>query len=51
MVTRGRGRITMHRKDGTRVRLVVARGGQADLDALGADIAARLDVNRGYSPG
>lgn len=51
MVTRGRGRITMHRKGGTRVLLVVARGGKADLDALGADIAARLDTNRGYAQG
>jgi len=49
LVTRGQGRITLHRKDGSRVQLVVARSGVADLDALGADIAARLDVNRGYS--
>ncbi len=48
-VTRGERGITLHRKDGTRLQLVVARGGVADLDALGADIAARLDENRGYS--
>lgn len=48
-VTRGDSRITMHRKDGTRVQLVVARGGRTDLDALGDDIASRLDADRGYS--
>jgi hypothetical protein len=48
-VTRGDRGITLHRKDGTRLQLVVARGGVADLDALGKDIATRLDVNRGYS--
>mgnify|MGYP000966872978 FL=1 len=47
-VTRGSDRMTLHRKDGTRVQLVVARGAHADLDALGADIARRLDANRGY---
>ena len=47
-VTRGSNRMTRHRKDGTRVQLVVARGAHADLDALGADIARRLDANRGY---
>jgi hypothetical protein len=48
-VTRGERGITLHRKDGTKLQLVVARGGVADLDALGKDIAARLDVNRGYT--
>lgn len=48
-VTRGPDRITMHRKDGTRLQLVVTRGGRADLDALGEDIASRLDTDRGYS--
>ena len=48
-VTRGERGITLHRKDGTRLQLVVARGGVADLDALGTDIAARLDSDRGYS--
>ena len=48
-VTRSERGITLHRKDGTRLQLLVARGGVADLDALGQDIAARLDRNRGYS--
>jgi len=48
-VTRGERGITLHRKDGTRLQLVVARGGVADMDALGKDIAARLDTNRGYN--
>ena len=48
-VTRGERGITLHHKDGTRLQLAVARGGVADLDALGQDIAARLDENRGYS--
>jgi hypothetical protein len=47
-VTRGADRATLHHVDGTRVQLVVARGGEADLDALGEDIARRLDANRGY---
>jgi hypothetical protein len=48
-VTLGVDRITLHRLDGARVQLVVAHGGRADLDALGRDIAARLDADRGYS--
>jgi Na+/melibiose symporter-like transporter len=48
-VTLGASRITLHRKDGSRVQLVVARGGRADLDALGQDIASRLDADRGYT--
>ena len=48
-VTLGASRITLHRKDGVRVQLVVARGGRADLDALGHDVAARLDADRGYT--
>ena len=48
-VTLGASRITLHRKDGARVQLVVARGGRADMDALGQDIAARLDADRGYT--
>ncbi len=48
-VTRGASRITLHRRDGTRLQLLVARGGRADLDALGRDIASRLDADRGYS--
>lgn len=47
-VTRTTGRITLHRRDGSRVSLVMPRGGAGDLNALGADIAKRLDVNRGY---
>ncbi|MGV8907650.1 MAG: hypothetical protein ACOH1Y_01590 [Propionicimonas sp.] len=48
-VTLSASRITLHRKDGSRVQLVVARGGRADLDALGRDIASRLDADRGYT--
>ena len=47
-VTRNNDRITLYHKDGTRVQLRVTRGGSADLDALGEDIARRLDANRGY---
>lgn len=47
-VTRGADRISLFRADGTRVQLVVPRGRPADLDALGADIARRLDADRGY---
>ena len=47
-VTRGDGWITIHRKDGSLAQLVVAPGGTADLDALGADFAHRLDADRGY---
>lgn len=47
-VTRGNDRITLYHKDGTRVQLLVTRGGSADLDLLGADIARRLDASRGY---
>lgn len=48
-VTRSDRGITLYRKNGTRLQLVVARGGVADLDALGMDIASRLDAHRGYS--
>jgi hypothetical protein len=48
-VTQGSDRLTMLRKDGSRLQLVVARGSRADLDALSADIAARLDDDRGYT--
>lgn len=47
-VTRGPDRISIHHKDGTCARLLVARGAVADLDALGEDISRRLDANRGY---
>lgn len=47
-VTRAADRISLFRADGTRVQLVVPRGRPADLDALGADIARRLDADRGY---
>lgn len=47
-VTRTTGRITLHRRDGSRVSLVMPRGGTGNLNALGVDIAKRLDVNRGY---
>lgn len=50
-VTRGDDRITMYHKDGARVQLIVTRDGTADLDALGADIARRLDADRGYGAG
>lgn len=49
-VSRATGRIILYRRDGGRVSLVVPKGGSADLNALGADIAARLDANRGYGP-
>lgn len=49
-VTRGDGRITIHRKDGSLAQLMVAPSGTADLDALGADLAHRLDADRGYGP-
>jgi Na+/melibiose symporter-like transporter len=48
-VTRSERGITLYRKNGTRLQLMVSRGGVADLDSLGRDIAARLDANRGYS--
>lgn len=47
-VTRGPGRISLYRKDGSRIALVVPTGGGANLDALGADIARYLDQHRGY---
>lgn len=47
-VTRTHDRITLHHKDGTRVQLIGTRGVGSDLDALGADIAQRLDAHRGY---
>jgi uncharacterized membrane protein len=47
-VTRATGRITLHRRNGSRVALVLPRGGAGDLNALGVDIARRLDANRGY---
>lgn len=47
-VTRGDNRITIHHKDGTLAQLLVSRSGTADLDALGADFARRLDADRGY---
>jgi len=49
-VTSAAGRITLFLADGTRVLLAVPRGRRDDLDALGADIARRLDQNRGYRP-
>lgn len=48
-VTRAAGRITLHQGEEQRVHLVVPRGGSADLDALAADIAHRMDASRGYS--
>lgn len=48
-VTRSTGRITLHRRDGSQVAMVVPRGGSGDLGALGADIAARLNASRGYA--
>ena len=50
-VTQDQGRITFHRKDGSRAQLQIALGAAADLDALGADIASRLDFDRGYGTG
>lgn len=47
-VTRADGTLTLHRLDGSMLRLVVSRSSAADLDALGGDIARRLDADRGY---
>lgn len=47
-VTRGKGRMTLHRQDGSKLHLVVAGGGTTDLDSLGADLSGRLDADRGY---
>jgi hypothetical protein len=49
-VTRAPGRISLLRRDGSRISLVVPRGGGGDLDALGADVARHLDADRGYRP-
>jgi hypothetical protein len=49
-VTRAPGRISLQRRDGSRISLVVPRGGGGDLDALGADVARHLDADRGYRP-
>lgn len=48
-VTRSTGRITLHKRDGSQVAMVVPRGGSGDLDGLGVDIAGRLNANRGYA--
>lgn len=48
-VTRSTGRITLHKRDGSQVAMVVPRGGSGDLDGLGVDIANRLNANRGYA--
>lgn len=47
-VTSASGRLTLFLADGTRVLLAVPRGRRDDFDALGADIARRLDQSRGY---
>ncbi len=47
-VTRSHDRVTLYLADGSRVQLVVPRGRVDDLDALGTDIAHRLDAHRGY---
>ncbi|MFZ0531006.1 MAG: hypothetical protein WAL91_10785 [Propionicimonas sp.] len=47
-VTRSDGALGLYRRDGTVLHLVVARNSVADLDALGTDIAHRLDADRGY---
>ncbi|MEA4944417.1 MAG: hypothetical protein VB080_08255 [Propionicimonas sp.] len=47
-VTRAAGRITLFRRDGSQIALVVPRGGSGDLNALGRDIADRLNAHRGY---
>lgn len=47
-VTRSDGRITFYGRDERRSAIVMPRGGSGDLDALGADIARRLDTHRGY---
>ncbi len=47
-VTRGEGQIVLYGREGSRTVVGRPRGGRGDLDALGADIARRLDANRGY---
>lgn len=47
-VTRAAGRINLFRRDGSQIALVVPRGGSGDLNALGRDIADRLNAHRGY---
>ena len=48
-VTRGERRLVLHRRDGTRIAVTQPRGGAGDLNALGTDIARRLDASRGYT--
>lgn len=47
-VTRGDGMVVLYGRDGSRTVMGRPRGGRGDLDALGADIARRLDADRGY---
>lgn len=47
-VTRAERRLIVYGRDGTRTLMTHPRGGAGDLDALGADIARRLDSSRGY---
>lgn len=47
-VTRGEGQIVLYGRDGSRTVMGRPRGGRGDLDALGVDIARRLDLSRGY---
>ena len=47
-VTMSDGQLTLYGVDGSALRLMLARSSVADLDALGADIAKRLDADRGY---
>lgn len=47
-VTRAERRLIVYGRDGSRTLMTHPRGGAGDLDALGADIARRLDSSRGY---
>jgi hypothetical protein len=47
-VTRATGRIVLYGRDDRRTTIAMPRGGDGDLDALGADIARHLDAHRGY---
>mgnify|MGYP001179564906 CR=1 FL=1 len=47
-VTRATGQIVLYGRDQHRTTIAMPRGGDGDLDALGADIARHLDSYRGY---
>lgn len=47
-VTRANRQLILYGRDGKRTAITLPRGGGGDLDALGADVARRLDTQRGY---